>query len=155
MIAWVRSAEVTDADSWILDVGDIRLRVRETGRWVWRWTVLKNQVKLAEGLSVVDRREYASWDYHGVEKAQARCLAVASGILLQRVREAWSDDSISVGLWPLDESGEKFAAANRGDFKCPHNTGGMVWSVDGCNCTVDSQGETMTEALIAALKAAP
>lgn len=105
--------------------------------WDWDWTVMLDGVEVAQGDVEIDHPDGAEWDHQEFEKAQARCLAVANGILLQRVREVWRDESLS-------------AWRHIG----PHS----YWTIHSPDCTgpdgLDSQ-QTETEVLVATLEAAP
>lgn len=97
------------------------------GIGAWEWSVLEREdgepdIVIASGKTYVDMTD-----------AQARCLAVANGILLQRVREA---------------RGIKWAHCS----PCMTEGGIHGWLVAGCGMEMQP---TETEALLAALKAAP
>lgn len=75
-----------------------------------------------------------------VEKAQARCLAVANGILLQRVRDAWGIPGIGVSS-DIDMDG---STSWRCNHPLRHGTRFLT-----------SERPSETKALLAALEAAP
>jgi hypothetical protein len=112
--------------------GPLTLRVWK-GDVVWVWEVFDGPDSMVATGITLQRHQHA--DRAG---PQARCLAVANGILLQRVREAWGDDHALLDVAENDDLQWSWS----------------VWTAR-CEALRDCHHPSETEALIAALKAAP
>lgn len=154
-VEWSRVERLDGDPYWQVAVGPLLLQVDVKCEWVFGWVVhlphAEADLDMAAGSVYTGdpEGEEEKWDYQGVERAQARCLAVATGLLLQMVREAWSNPGL-IAEYYVDPFSEENADRDFSRWTAEWTV--LVEEPDGLRTF---KGVTETEALVAALENAP